>query len=203
MIVRVSRSPLRLLGYALVAVPMILLAVDMLVAYRFFPFPETTTASSTITADDGSTTEVTWQVYTDNGKAQRRRDLAWGSALGLGGMGVIGWAFAGLVAPRRLLAADAEGLTLRLAGRRHPPLRLAWEEVAEVRSGRQRDQAGEVPVLSLRLRSPEKVPLRPAGALADPPWLHLFAGDWDRSAREVAARLEGYVTGFRGWESYG
>ena len=161
MIVRVSRSPLRLLGYALVAVPMILLAVDMLVAYRFFPFPETTTASSTVTADDGSTTEVTWQVYTDNGKAQRRRDLAWGSALGLGGLGVIGWACAGLVAPRRLLTADAEGLTLRLEGGACPPLRLAWEEIAEVRSGLRRDQAGEVPVLSLRLHSPEKVPLRP------------------------------------------
>ncbi len=203
MIVRVTRSPLRLLGYAVVAVPMILLALDMLVAYRFFPFPETTTASSTITADDGSTTEVTWQVYTDNGKAQRRRDLAWGSALGLGGLGVIGWACAGLVAPRRLLTADAEGLTLRLEGRRLPPLRLAWEEIAEVRSGLRRDEAGEVPVLSLRLHSPEKVPLRPSGALSDPPWLHLFAGDWDRPAHEVAARVEGYVTGFRGWESYG
>lgn len=203
MIVRVSRSPLRLLGYALLAVPMILLAVDMLVAYRFFPFPETTTASSTMTADDGSTTEVTWQVYTDNGKAQRRRDLAWGTALGLGGLGVIGWACAGLVAPHRLLTADAEGLTVRLQGRRLPPVSLAWEEIAEVRSGLRRDQAGEVPVLSLRLYSPDKVPLRPAGAVADPPWLHLFAGDWDRPAHEVAARLEGYVTGFRGWESYG
>ena len=203
MIVRVARSPLRLLGYVLVAVPMILLAVDMLVAYRFFPSPETTTASSQATAADGSTTEVTFLVYTDNGKAQRRRDLAWGSALGLGGLVVAGWAFAGLVSQRRLLAADTEGVTLWIHGRRRPPLRLAWEDVAEVRSGVRRDQAGEVPVLSLRLCSPEKVPLRPVGAVADPPWLHLFAEDWDRPAHEVAALVEGQVTGFRGWESYG
>ena len=203
MIVRVARSPLRLLGYVLVAVPMILLAVDMLVAYRFFPFPETTTASSQVAAADGSTTEVTFLVYTDNGKAQRRRDLAWGSALGLGGLVVAGWAFAGLVSQRRLLAADTEGVTLWIHGRRRPPLRLAWEDVAEVRSGVRRDQAGEVPVLSLRLCSPEKVPLRPVGAVADPPWLHLFAEDWDRPAHEVAALVEGQVTGFRGWESYG
>jgi len=202
-IVRVARSPLRLLGYVLVAVPMILLAVDMLVAYRFFPFPETTTASSQVAADDGSTTEVTFLVYTDNGKAQRRRDLAWGSALGLGGLVVAGWAFAGLVSQRRLLAADTEGVTLWIHGRRRPPLRLAWEDVAEVRSGVRRDQAGEVPVLSLRLISPEKVPLHPVGAVADPPWLHLFAEDWDRPAHEVAALVEGQVTGFRGWESYG
>ena len=203
MIVRVARSPLRLLGYVLVAVPMILLAVDMLVAYRFFPFPETTTASSQVAAADGSTTEVTFLVYTDNGKAQRRRDLAWGSALGLGGLVVAGWAFAGLVSQRRLLAADTEGVTLWIHGRRRPPLRLAWEDVAEVRSGVRRDQAGEVPVLSLRLISPEKVPLHPVGAVADPPWLHLFAEDWDRPAHEVAALVEGQVTGFRGWESYG
>lgn len=203
MIVRVSRSPLRLLGYALVAVPMILLAVDMLMAYRFFPFPETTTASAQVANADGSTTEVTYQVYTDNGKAQRRRDLAWGSAFGVGGLLVIGWACAGLVAPRRLLSADGEGLTLWLDGRRRPPLRLNWDEVAEVRSGLRQDTAGRVPVLSLRLHSPEKVPLRPKGALDDPPWLHLYAADWDRPAHEVAALVEGYVTGFRGWEAYG
>jgi hypothetical protein len=202
-IVRVSRSPLRLLGYALVAVPMILLAVDMLVAYRFFPFPETTTASAQVANADGSTTEVTYQVYTDNGKAQRRRDLAWGSAFGVGGVLVIGWAFAGLVAPRRLLSADREGLTLWLDGRRRPPLRLAWEEVAEVRSGLQEDTAGRVPVLSLRFYSPDLVPPRPKGARDDAPWLHLYAADWDRPAHEVAALVEGYVTGFRGWEAYG
>jgi hypothetical protein len=203
LIVRVSRSPLRLLGYALVAVPMILLAVDMLVAYRFFPFPETTTASAQVSNADGSTTEITSQVYTDNGKAQRRRDLAWGGALGLGGLLVLGWACAGLVVPRRVLAADAEGVSVWLEGRRRPPLRLAWQEVAEVRSGLRRDSAGEVPVLSLRFLSPERVPLRPKGALDDPPWLHLFAADWDRPAHEVAALVEGCVTGFRGWEAYG
>lgn len=203
MIVRVSRSPWRLLGYALVAVPMILLAVDMLVAYKWYPFPETTTARGQVTAADGSVTEVSYQVYTDNGKAQRRRDLAWGSALAVGGLAAIGWAFSGLVAPRRLLSADDAGLALWLDGRRRPPQRLAWEEVAEVRSGLRGDEAGEVPVLSLRLHSPERVPLRPVGAAAEPPWLHLFAGEWDRPAHEVAAMIEGYVTGFRGWEAYG
>ncbi|MBN2114450.1 MAG: hypothetical protein JW785_10030 [Acidimicrobiia bacterium] len=203
MIVRVSRSPWRLLGYALVAVPMILLAVDMLVAYKWYPFPETTTARGQVTAADGSTSEVTYEVYTDNGKAQRRRDLAWGSALAVGGLATIGWAFAGLVTPRRLLSADAEGLTLWLDGRRRPPQHLAWEEVAEVRSGLRRDEAGEVSVLSLRLHAPERVPLRPVGAAAEPPWLHLFAGEWDRPAHEVAAMIEGYITGFRGWEAYG
>jgi len=202
-IVRVSRSPFRLLAYALVAVPLILLAVDMLVAHRFYPGPETTTARGEVTAADGSVTEVSYDVLTDNGKAQQRRDRAWGSALALGGVALLGWAFAGLVAPRRLLTADGEGLTTWLDGRRRPPLRLAWEDIAEVRSGLRQDEAGEVQVLSLRLHDPARVPHRPAGAAAEPPWLHLFAGEWDRPAHEVAAIFEGYVTGFRGWEAYG
>jgi hypothetical protein len=202
-IVRVTRSPLRLLGYALVAVPMILLAVDMLLSYRFYPHPETTQATRQVTAADGSVVEETVPVYTDTGRAQRRRDVGWGSVLLGAGSASIVWAFAGLVAPRRLLAADTEGVAIWLDGRRRAPWRVAWEEVAEVRSGLRADEAGEVPVLSLRLHSPERVPTRPRGAVAEPPWLHVFAGEWDRPAHEVAALVEGHVNGLRHWEAYG
>jgi len=203
MIVRVIRSPWRVLGYALLAVPMILLALDMLWAYRFYPYPETTPATREVTAADGSVVEETVQVYTDTGRSQRRRDIGWGAVLLSAGSASIVWAFIGAVRPRRLLAADGEGLTLWLDGRRRPPLRLAWEEVAEVRSGVRTDEAGEVPVLSLRLHAPERVPTRPRGAVAEPPWLHLFAGEWDPPAHEVAALVEGHVTGYRHWEAYG
>jgi hypothetical protein len=202
-VIRVAHSPWRLLGYAVVAVSMILLALEMTVTYKFYPRPEATTASTDVTAADGSVTQVTSRVLTETGKAQWRRDLAWGSALGLGGVALIGWAFAGLVAPRRLLAADAAGLSVWLDGRRAPPLHLAWEEVAEVRSGLRQDEGGEVAVLSLRLHDAGRIPAGPAGAAADPPWLHLYAGEWDRPPEEVAALVEGYVTMFRGWETYG
>jgi len=203
LIVRVRRSRWLLLGYVLVAVPMILLALDMLWAYEYYPRPETTQATRQVTAADGSVGEESVAVYTDTGRAQRRRDLGWGVVLLIAGSVSCAWAFVGAVAPRRLLAADTEGLTLWLEGRRRPPLRLAWQEIAEVRSGLRTDDAGEVPVLSLRLHSPERVPTRPRGAAAEPPWLHLFAGDWDPPAHEVAARVEGHVTGFRYLESYG
>ncbi|HSQ37121.1 MAG TPA: hypothetical protein VLS92_04425 [Acidimicrobiia bacterium] len=203
MIVRVRRSRWLLLGYVLVAVPMILLALDMLWAYEYYPRPETTQATRQVTAADGSVGEESVAVYTDTGRAQRRRDLGWGVVLLAAGSVLFAWAFVGVAAPRRLLAADYEGLTLWLEGRRHPPLRLAWQEIAEVRSGLRTDDAGEVPVLSLRLHSPERVPTHPRGAVAEPPWLHLFAGEWDPPAHEVAARVEGHVTGFRYLESYG
>ena len=155
------------------------------------------------TAADGSVTEVTSFVLTPNGVAQQRRDRAWGGVLAVGGLVTLGWACAGLIAPRRVLAADEEGLTLWLDGRRRAPLRLAWEEVAEIRSGLRQDEAGEVAVMSLRVHDSQLLPLRPVGGVVEPPWLHVFAGEWDQPARDVVAVLEGYVTGFRGWEAYG
>jgi hypothetical protein len=118
------------------------------------------------------------------------------------GSACLAWAAAGLVAPRRLVAADPGGLSLWLEGRR-PPLRLGWEEIAEARSGLRRDEGGEVPVLSLRLHSAGQVPARPRGAVVEAPWLHLFAGEWDRPAHEVAALIERFVGGSRHWEAYG
>jgi hypothetical protein len=203
MIVRVTRSPLRLLGFAVVAIAMLALALDMLVFYRYYPEPETTQATRQATEVDGSVVEESVQVYTETGKAQRRRDVGWGVVFLVAGGASFLWAAAGLVAPRRLLAADTSGVSLWLDRRRRPPLRLGWEEIAAVRSGLRRDDAGEVPVLSLRLHSAERVPPRPRGAAAEAPWLHLFAGEWDHPAHEVAALLERYVSGSRHWEAYG
>ena len=202
MIVRVIRSPLRLLAYALVAVPMILLALDMLFSYHFYPYPETTVVVTQVTVPGGSIVQPEVRAYTPTGLAQRRRDVGWGIVLLAGGSVLLGWSFSRGVVPRRLLAADAEGLSLWLSGRRREPLRLAWEEVAEVRSGIRSDEAGEVPVLSLRFQSADRVPISPRGAVAEPPWLHLFAGEWDRPAHEVAALIEGQTTAHH-WEAYG
>jgi len=201
--VRVTRSPLRLLGLGLVAAAMLALSLDMLAIYRYYPRPETTQATRQVTAADGSVTEESVGVYTETGKAQRRRDLGWGSVFLVTGAVSLVWAAAGLVAPRRLVVADASGLSLWLDGRRRSPLRLGWEEIAEARSGLRRDEGGEVPVLSLRLHSPEQLPVRPRGAVAETPWLHLFAGEWDRPAHEVAALVERFVSGSRYWEAYG
>lgn len=203
MIVRVTRSPLRLLGFALVGMAMVGLALDMLGFYRLYPRPETTVATRQVTAADGSVVDENVEVYTETGKAQRRRDVGWGSVLLAAGSASLLWAVGGLVVPRRLVAAGDSGLTLWLSGRRRPPLHLGWEEIAEVRSGLLRDVGGEVAVLSVRLHSADRVPARLRGGVAEAPWLHLFAGEWDRPAHEVAALIEPYVPGDRHWEAYG
>jgi len=203
MIVSVARSPLRMFAFALVAVPMILLAVDMAFSYQYYPFPETTTENIQTTADDGSVVEATREKYTPVGWSQRKRDISWGVALGGGGVVMLLWSLRNLIVPRRLLVADEHGLNIAVGNRRRPPFRLAWEDVDEVRSGIWQDDGGSVPVLSIRLRDPLQMPRTPRAAAVDTPWLHLFAEEWDRPAHQVASILESRVSGFRGWEAYG
>jgi hypothetical protein len=194
---------MRMLAYALVAVPMILLSVDMLVSYRFYPQPETSTVTREVTGSDGSVTQVAEQVYTQVGQSQRRRDLIWGTVLAAGGTATLVWAFANLVRPRRLLVAETDGLALRVGKAREPAWRLQWADIAEVRSGVREGEAGSVPVLSLRLSQAEQIPLSPRGAIVDPPWVHLLAEEWDHPAHEVAAVLGGYLSDAGDWEAYG
>ena len=203
MTVSVGRSPLRMFAFALIAVPMILLAVDMGLSYRFYPFPETTTENVQITQEDGTVVDSTRDRYTPVGWSQRKRDIGWAIVLGLGGLVLLLWSLRNLIVPRRLLVADEDGLSIAIAARRHPPLRVAWEDVAEIRSGIWEDDGGPVPVLSIRFLDPLLMPLAPRAAAVDTPWLHLFAEEWDRPAHQVATLLEARVGAHGGWEAYG
>ena len=187
----VSRSPLRLLTFALLAVPAILLAVDMTVSHRWIRAPETSEVVVGQTSDEtGETVKVIEEVLTDVGRTERRRDLLFGGVLFAGGVTAMAWVLRELVGPTRFLVADGKGLLIRVDGFMRPPRRLAWSGIAEVRSGLIEDDGIEAPVLSIRLVDAEEIPHLPAGAVSDPPWLHLFSDEWDTPAHRVAALLE-------------
>ena len=196
MIIAVSRSPLRLLVYALLAVPAVLLAVDMTISYRWISPPETTDVVVGQTTDEsGELVDITKGVLTDSGRAERRRDLLLGAGLFIGGAAAIVWALKELSRPTRFLIADDEGLLVRVDGLRQPPRRFGWSDIAEVRSGLIEDDGIDVPVLSIRLVDVEQVPRLPAGGYSDPPWLHLYSDEWDQPAHQVAALLEYKIVG--------
>ena len=144
MIVSVARSPLRLLTMVVVAVPMMLLALDMSVTYRFFPAPATTqvVVGSDTDPETGQSIDITEDVLTLDGEAQRRREVAFSILLGAGGVVLLAWAAKDLVAPKRLIEADEDGIILDVTRRGEPPVRLPWEDVAEIRSGAITDEAG-------------------------------------------------------------
>ena len=172
----VGRSPWRMLAYAVIGAALVLLAVDMTVSYRFFPYPD-----HTVTEADEATGTTTRVLTLD------------GVVLGVGGGALLLWSVREVLVRRPLLVAGEEGLMVRLGTRREPPLQLTWEEIAEVRSGSQDDGAGFVPVLSLRLADPEVMPERPHAAIADPPWLHLIADEWDLPPRQVAPLVASFL----------
>lgn len=189
--VSIARSPLRLLAYAAFAVPAILLAVDMMVAYRWIPEPAfTESVVGTTINENGQPIDVVTKTLTQDGRAQRRRDLVIGSALLLGGTGAMIWGLKELVRPTILLKADDEGISVRVDGPGRKARLFPWEEVVEVRSGVIDSEGSPISVLSIRLRDMGLLPSDPSGAEPDPPWIHLYADEWDRPAHMVAPLLD-------------
>jgi hypothetical protein len=195
--VTVTRAAWRPVAYSLLAIPMVILAVDMLFTYRFVPGPDSTEVPAVRTMEDGSTVDTTLVVLTNDGSAQRRRDIVWGSALLGGGVLAAAWGLKDLLFPRKVISIGPDRLTLRVSRRISRAAHFSWNEIAEARSGILEDEAGPAPVLSLRFVDEGLVPVDPWGAVADPPWLHLYATEWDRQAHEVAPMIEAYVTRFR------
>lgn len=193
MIVLVGRSPWRLLGFVLLGSAMIVLALEMTVTYQFYDRPEgeDRVVDSTL-GQDGSVVQITEYDLTRVGEWQRRRDLAIASAFVLGGALLIGWGIKDSLSRRAVLEADESGLTVSRLDRGRP-YRLSWEEVAEVRSGEVTDVGGIEPVVSIRVVDETPLPLDPRGGAVEPPWLHLYSGDWDVPARQVAAALSAFA----------
>lgn len=191
MSVVVTRSPLRLFAYVMLAIPAVLLAVDMTVSHRYYPAPSTVEVTVGSTVDQfGEVVPVTARRLTDEGQSQQRRDRLLAAMLFVGGVGAIGWAMRELVRPRALLTADRDGIAVRIDGSSEPLRRFPWSAVAEVRSGLADVDGDEVPVLSIRFHDPALVPPWPASAVADPPWLHLIGDDWSPPPHLVTPLLE-------------
>jgi hypothetical protein len=195
--VAVTRAVWRPVAYVLFAIPVVLLAIDMMFAHKWFPEPDASDVAAVQTLEDGSTLETTIRQLTLDGKAQRRRELAWGSALLAGGVAAAAWGLKDLLLPRRTLVVAPEYLGLRVANRVAMERRYYWSEVLEVRSGVLQDESGTMPVLSLRFIDESLLPPSPWGAVVDPPWLHLYADEWDRQAHEIVPIIEAHLAPFQ------
>lgn len=191
----VVRSPWRLVAILLLAVPAVVLSVDILVAHRWIAAPATYQAVVGSTVDaNGNPVDVTAAVLTQDGKAQLRRDRVSGALLLGAGLASMGYAVLGLLRPRPVLRAGPEGISLHVGGWGYPARLLPWESIVEVRSGVRDDGGAESPVLSLHLADPSLVPAHPVGAVADPPWLHVWTDDWEQAAHELAPVLDPMAT---------
>lgn len=196
--VSVTRAAWRPVAYVLFAIPMLLLAIDMTVAHKWFPEPDSAEVPAVTTFEDGSTIDTTIVQLTADGRAQQKREIIWGTMLFLGGLAAASWGLKDLVFPRRTVILDTDYLALRVGPRVKQERRYAWSEVLSVRSGVLQDETGKVPVLSLRFVDDSLLPPNPWGAVVDGSWLHIYADEWDRQAHEIAPMIEAHITPFRG-----
>jgi hypothetical protein len=192
--VSVGRSPLRVILLAVLSVPAVLLAVDMSLTHRLFPAPETTdVVVGTTINTSGETVDVIEARLTEAGRHEQNRDRFFAALLGGAGAVTLGWAMYAAVRPVRYLTADVDGLAVRIGRPSHPMVRIPWSDIDAVRSGLADDEGSEVQVVSIRFVDPVLVPEDPVGATVDPPWLHIYADDWEVPPHRVAPVLDAHA----------
>ena len=172
---RVHRSPLRQFLAGLVGLWLLVAAYEIIFQHKVTLEP--------LTDDNGS--------LTVRGGKQRNQDLIIGTAFFLAGGGLVAVALGGLINPRPVLVVDDRELQLRIAGPQRM-LSVAWDDVLEVRSGREPGDAHRSrPVFLLLLRDPDIWPDQFWGARRDGSWLIVDAESWTRPPDEVVvhARL--------------
>ena len=194
MFVSVGRSPMRVLLLAILSVPAVLLAVDMTVTHRYFPAPEANEVVVGTTVNEiGETVDVIESRLTEAGRHEQNRDRFFAALLGGAGAATLAWALHAAMRPVRYLTADAEGIEVRIGRPSHPMVRIPWSDIDAVRSGLADDEGTEVQVVSIRFVDPQLVPEDPVGATPDPPWLHLYADDWEVPPHRVAPVLDAHA----------
>lgn len=180
--VTVTHSPLRLLAHVLLAVPAVLLAIDMTLSHALYRAPDSVDTVVGSTLDQfGNVVEVTGAALTQQGQAEARRDRVFAAALMAGGIMSIAWAMRELLRPRALFHADRDGLAVRVPGSGDEGVRsFSWDRVVEVRSGILDLDGEELPGIVVRSRDDEN----------QPDELQVVAEDWSPPAHLVVPLIE-------------
>jgi len=170
----VRRNALLMWFLAVLGVPFVIFGVDILFERRI---------ATSLTDLIYPTTAVTAPSF-------ETHDLAWAWTFLVVGGAMTVWALKELIAPRRVVHADARGIALAVTGPFVSPVRVPWSDVRDIGVGVGTDDGGSFPVLRLVLDD--------TGSLPDEPWgarwsgegvLNLAAGEWDVDPQAVADRL--------------
>ncbi len=170
----VRRSALLMWLLAVVGVPFIIFGVDLLFERRL-------------------ATQLTEIIYPSERVTPppfETHELAWAWVLLIAGAAMTAWALKELIAPRRIIHADARGVAFAVAGPLAASVRLPWTSIGDVAADIGHDEGGAFPVLRVAVGKPEQLPIRPWGARwMDDGALAIAAGEWDVDVELVADRL--------------
>jgi hypothetical protein len=168
----VNRSGLRMWLVAMAGIPLVVLGLDVLYRRRITNFLSGLVFGSTDP-----------QVF-------EPRDVIWAIALLIIGLTLSGFGLKELLAPRAVVTADADGLSLRLAGPFRPPVVIPWASIDDIGAEVLEDDGDLVPVMWVRLLDRAQVPSDPWGARwIDPQTVAVLASDWETAAHQVAEKV--------------
>jgi hypothetical protein len=173
--VLVQRSRVRPTVAFIVGILAVVAALDIAAFGVVYPEPERDEATGELTND---------------GKAERRGDITWGVALGVGGLALAAWGVRGRSGNRRLLAADDERIVAAIGPPGAELWSVGWNEVFAVRSTVDDDETGMTRALDIELAHDSLAPTDPRGARVEGEHVLIDAEDWNPSLDWVVGRLQ-------------
>lgn len=176
----IRRSAWRMWLVALLGVPMIVVALDLLTQRRL-------------------TNELRDLLFLpDATQLPEPREYVWAVALLLAGTVLCLWGLKELLAPTKVVQADPAGLRLKIKGPFRPPVVLGWADIVDVGSGTVTDDEEELPVVWIRTDDPALVPDDGWGARPiDDRTFALLASDWELDHVDAAKAISSYVVALR------
>ena len=168
----IRRSAWRMWVMSLLVTPLIVIAVDVLTQRRI------TNALRDLVFRPDET-----QLF-------EFRDVVWAWVILLAAGGVAIWALRELIAPTKVVEADASGVRLQVTAPFRKPLFLAWSDIEDVGSATVEDEGEVFGVLWIRIGDIEVDLAQPWSARwMDERTLALMASDWEVDSIEAARLL--------------
>lgn len=170
-----GRSPIRQLLMAAAGLVLLLAAFDIVALHKLSDPPTT--------GSDG--------LLTSKGQTERRADVVWGTLFTVAGVVLIFAGFGGLLTGRSVVELTDEELRLRVAGPASS-LGIPWSDVVSIRSGRDYDDDGRIPipVLLVEVADPSRYPLGLWGAEWEGDVLKIDADGWEVPVEDIVIRSE-------------
>jgi deoxyribonuclease-4 len=172
--VEINRSSWKAFLAGMLAIPLILIAIDLAFTHGFFRAPEAN--------EDGS--------LTNQGLSEQRADLVWFAGLTIGGGMLIWWSLREITGSRRVVVADHDGLYLAIGSARQSEVFVPWSRIESIRSTFVEDETGPTPYLEVTISGPSWVPTEPRGARWEGDRLLVDATDWQTPVHEAAGLLQ-------------
>lgn len=168
----IRRSAWRMWVMSLLVTPLIVIAVDVLTQRRI------TNALRDLVFRPDET-----QLF-------EFRDVVWAWVILLAAGGVAIWALRELIAPTKVVEADASGVRLQVTAPFRKPLFLAWSDIEDVGSATVEDEGEVFGVLWIRIGDIDVDLAEPWSARwMDERTLALMASDWEVDSIEAARLL--------------